>query len=135
MAADQTPTPTNSKYTHRWYHLSKNTLTVLLTLLMLLGVVFALWEFREYKHRERLDAFRAIHKIGGVTHRDSIYKDEVEGEFLEIDFRKGHVTDADLDYIITLNPKDRILLGSNSSVSESGIKKLQKALPNCTIER
>ena len=97
-------------------------------------VGFVAWmEYSEHTHRKRLEALGALHKMGGTAHRAVEWKDEVEGDFLEIDMRNTRLTDADVDYIITLDPKKRLMLGS-TQLTESGLKRLQQALPNCKID-
>jgi hypothetical protein len=89
-------------------------------------------ECSDHMHRNRLEALHAIHKIGGAARREFPWKDEVEGDFLEIDMRNTRLSDTDVHYIITLDPKRLMLAGTH--LTESGLRKLQQALPNCEID-
>ena len=113
----------------RWFQPSKGALAGLVLL-----VSFAAWlAYIEHEHSRRLEARRAIQGVGGKIHRKVEWKDEVEGDFLDIDMRNARFTDAEVEYVITLNPQGRLLLGSTQPTT-NGLKRLRQSLPNCKIE-
>ena len=126
------PTAETKPHKLRWYQPSTGVMVFSIFLVGFFVCLSCYLSYNQSEHNRRLEALKAIHKMGGEAYRDFKWKDEVEGEFLEIDLRNARVTDSDLDYIITLNPKKRVLFGTNQ-VSKEGLAKLQQALPKCKI--
>ena len=91
--------------------------------------------YRDHTRWKRAEALQAIDKMGGlVDYEPPLFPKEVgDRDATEIDLRNSQVTDAELKYIIALNPQRRLRLGDG--VTEEVVKKLQLALPNCKIER
>jgi len=81
----------------------------------------------------RLEALRAVHGMGGESHRKVQWKDDVEGDSLEIDTRHSRLTDTEVEHVITLNPQEPLLLGS-TQLTEDGLNRLRQALSNRKIE-
>jgi hypothetical protein len=115
----------------RWNQLGKSAMLGLLFLAPFVACVAAL-AYMGHTHSRRVEALHAIQRMGGEAHLKCKWKDEVEGEFLEIDMRNARLTDAQVDYIITLKPTERLLLGS-TQLTENGLKRLRQALPRCRI--
>ena len=115
--------------TLRWYQPTKG---ALLGLLLLAGLD-AWFEYGEYRHRKRMEAFDAVKEMGGSVEYEPFSKDGVNRDAVEVDVRNCQITDAGLKYIITLNPQRRLRLGK-STVTEEGMKKLRHALPNCEVD-
>ena len=108
-----------------------------LTLLAMVVTSIIAWiAKRDHRNWERAEALQTINKMGGlVNYEPPLGPKEVgDRDATEIDLRNSQVTNAELKYVITLNPQRRLRLGS-SMVTEEGVQKLQQALPNCKIER
>jgi len=116
----------------RWYLPSKGALIGLLVLACYVTLIGGLVVHDEQRHRDRLEALKAIEEMGGSV--DFPFdKDRLSRDATDVDLRNSRLRDAGLKYVIALNPQRRVCLGDG--VSEDGMKKLQQALPNCKIER
>ena len=78
---------------------------------------------RQEEQKKRQKAIAEIKKLGGMVRRG--------GTGVELQNRR--ITDKDLKHLKGMT-KLTILYLKNSQITDTGFKKLQKALPNCKIE-
>ena len=116
----------------RWYLPSKGALIGLLILASCIVWIGVLTKYNEQRYRDRLEALDAITKMGGSVGFPPD-KDRLSHDASEVDLRDSRLTDAELNYVIALNPQRRLRLGIR--ITDEGMKKLQHALPNCEIDR
>jgi hypothetical protein len=115
----------------RWYLPSKGALIGLVVFASCAVLIGVSTKHDGQRYRDRLEALDAITKLGGSVEFPPD-KDRLSHDAREVDLRDSRLTDAELDYVIALNPQ-QLRLGVG--VTDEGVKKLQQALPNCKITR
>ncbi len=130
-------TDASSKPKRRWFQFSLRTLLIAVTLVA--GLLLA-WRVYVEAYRRQRETMKLVEELGGNYKTEpgapdwlrELFGKENFQNIIEIGLVATEVSDADLAHLKGLRNLQELNLNV-TQVTDAGVKKLRKALPNCTI--